>query len=935
MKKVILFIFMVLSLLRATVFAQSTASASWALTTDGTPITVGNVTASTLDPTSQPNSYMEGFAGYSFQGTTSPMGLVLGATGPTNWPGDGTTTSANSSLTGLSTGTVRFLQFSITPTSGNNLTINNISLQAAQSATAKTMYIAAGYSTANHSFTTFNAAGLTGNALTNVAGSFTTFSAAPSSLIVPNGDTVIVRVVLWRLAASAATTTSDILANVVISGSTLPATSPLISLSSFGPFAFGITALNTPTPSQSFTVSGSNLSNNVTVTPPTGFEIRTGTNAFSANAVTLTQSGGTLSATTVDVRFNPQFAAAFSGSVSCASPGALTQNVAVTGAALTYYYSKSSGNLDQTSTWTTDPNGGVGSSPDDFATDAQFFTIKNNPNPTIGSNWGISGSSSKLVVGDGTNSCVFTVPSAYTFSSVATEVTNNASFVLQDSASINSLNLTVDNGGIYQHDCNGASSTLSGTFLDGSTIKVTGVTTTNLWLPVNASNVIWNCPSQTANGKIYNSDATFSIKNLSVQSTGTGYCAINTGTGIRTLNISGNLDVQGGSFRLLGASTGTGATTINVSGNVTVRDSGVFNLSSSSNAAPAAVNLTVQGNFLHTAGTVTKTSTTGAASITFNGSTNQQFSTTGMGQSIAFVINNPAGVTLASTAAIHVGTVALTNGVLTTGLDTLIMGNNSPGALTRTNGWINGNVKRAFQDSIGSYLFPVGTANTYRGATVNFTVAPANTASLTAYFTMGDPGSFGLPDGISVYWKEGFWTISLDSIAGGVYSLSLDVNGINGVSSGDTKILQRATNSDAWSLAGTFSDITSGVITQTGISSFNQFTIGGDNLLSVKSGSHLPDHFQVYQNYPNPFNPSTVIAYDIPSESYVKVELYSIKGSRVAEISDGNKSAGSYSVTIPMNHYGLSSGVYFYKVSGYDLASNKSFQAIKKMVYLK
>ena len=935
MKKAILFIFMVLPLLSTTIFAQSTASATWALTTNGTPVTVGNVTASTLDPTTQPNSYMEGFAGYRFQ-DTSYAGLVLGATGISSWPGDGTTTTANSSLSGLSNGTIRFLEFSITPTAGNNLTINNISLQAAQSYTATKMYLTAGYSNKNHSFTTFNPAGLTGNALTNVAGSFTTFSSAPSSLIVPSGDTVIVRVVLWRLAASAATTTSDILANVVISGSTSPATSPLISVSSFGPLPFGITSLNTPTASQSFTVSGSNLNSNITVTPPTGFEIRTGSDAFSGNAVILTQSGGTVTTTTIDIRFNPQWAGPFSGNVSCTSSGALTQNVAVTGAAPIYYYSKASGNLDQTASWTTDPNGGAGSSPDDFVSDAQYFTIKNNPNPTIGSNWSIGGVSSNLIVGDGTNSCIFTVPSTYTFSSVATEVTNNATFVLQDSASIKTLNLTVDNGGVYQHDCNGASSSLSGNFLDGSTIKVTGVSSNNLWLPVNASNVIWNCPSQTANGKFYNSDATFSVKNLSILSTGTGYIAVNTGSGIRTLNVSGNLDVHGGSFRLLGAATGAGATTSNVAGNVTVSDSGVINLSSSSNAAPAAVNLNVQGNFLHTAGTVTKTSTTGAASITFNGSTIQQFATTGMGQAIAFVINNPAGVTLASTAAIHTGTVALTNGVLTTGSDTLIMGNNAPDALTRTNGWINGYVKRAFQDSIGSYLFPVGTANIYRGATINFTTAPVTTASLTAFFTMGDPGSFGLPAGISVYWKEGFWTISSDSIFGGICSLSLDVNGIQGVSSGDTKILQRTTGIDAWSIAGTFSDITSGVITQTGISEFYQFTLGGtNNLLSVKNANHLPDHFQVYQNYPNPFNPSTIIAYDIPSTSYVKVELYSIKGSRVAEIVNGNQSAGSYSVTLAMNHYGLSSGVYFYRISGYDLASNKSFQSIKKMVYLK
>ncbi len=97
---------------------------------------------------------------------------------------------------------------------------------------------------------------------------------------------------------------------------------------------FGNAAVGTSTASSSFTVSGTNLSNNITVTPPTGFEIRTGVNAFSTSAVTLTPTAGVVTATTIDARFAPLTAAAYSANIVCASTGATSQNVAVSGNSL-------------------------------------------------------------------------------------------------------------------------------------------------------------------------------------------------------------------------------------------------------------------------------------------------------------------------------------------------------------------------------------------------------------------------------------------------------------------------------------------------------------------------------------------------------------------------------------------------------------------------
>jgi uncharacterized protein YcnI len=80
---------------------------------------------------------------------------------------------------------------------------------------------------------------------------------------------------------------------------------------------------------QSFTVSGSNLTNNITITAPTGFEVST-TSGF-GSSVTLTQSGGSVANTTINVRMASTAAGTPSGDVTVTSTGATTQNVAVSG----------------------------------------------------------------------------------------------------------------------------------------------------------------------------------------------------------------------------------------------------------------------------------------------------------------------------------------------------------------------------------------------------------------------------------------------------------------------------------------------------------------------------------------------------------------------------------------------------------------------------
>lgn len=86
-----------------------------------------------------------------------------------------------------------------------------------------------------------------------------------------------------------------------------------------------------PSTAQSFSVEGSNLTGDITVTAPTNYEVSTGTNPYS-NTLTLTQAGGTMTATPINVRLVAGLAEGnYSGNVQCTSPGATAQNVSLNG----------------------------------------------------------------------------------------------------------------------------------------------------------------------------------------------------------------------------------------------------------------------------------------------------------------------------------------------------------------------------------------------------------------------------------------------------------------------------------------------------------------------------------------------------------------------------------------------------------------------------
>jgi len=80
--------------------------------------------------------------------------------------------------------------------------------------------------------------------------------------------------------------------------------SPLITLSEISLSGFSYIDGNGPSAEQSFTAQGINLTANISIVPPTNYEISTGSGGsfVATNPITLTQSGGSVGVTTIYVR---------------------------------------------------------------------------------------------------------------------------------------------------------------------------------------------------------------------------------------------------------------------------------------------------------------------------------------------------------------------------------------------------------------------------------------------------------------------------------------------------------------------------------------------------------------------------------------------------------------------------------------------------------
>ncbi|PJA26769.1 MAG: hypothetical protein CO189_09085 [candidate division Zixibacteria bacterium CG_4_9_14_3_um_filter_46_8] len=75
----------------------------------------------------------------------------------------------------------------------------------------------------------------------------------------------------------------------------------------------------------------------------------------------------------------------------------------------------------------------------------------------------------------------------------------------------------------------------------------------------------------------------------------------------------------------------------------------------------------------------------------------------------------------------------------------------------------------------------------------------------------------------------------------------------------------------------------------------------------------LPGSCSLFQNYPNPFNNSTIIQFQLEKASIVKLEVYNLRGEKVATLVNCNMDKGIHQVAWESSNY--ASGIYFYELS--------------------
>jgi hypothetical protein len=88
----------------------------------------------------------------------------------------------------------------------------------------------------------------------------------------------------------------------------------------------------------------------------------------------------------------------------------------------------------------------------------------------------------------------------------------------------------------------------------------------------------------------------------------------------------------------------------------------------------------------------------------------------------------------------------------------------------------------------------------------------------------------------------------------------------------------------------------------------------------------------LFNNYPNPFNPSTMIKFETKTADHVVIDVFNLKGQKVATLANDFYPVGTHQVEWngkDSNNQSVSSGVYFYKMR------SGRYTATKKMILMK
>jgi len=115
--------------------------------------------------------------------------------------------------------------------------------------------------------------------------------------------------------------------------------------------------------------------------------------------------------------------------------------------------------------------------------------------------------------------------------------------------------------------------------------------------------------------------------------------------------------------------------------------------------------------------------------------------------------------------------------------------------------------------------------------------------------------------------------------------------------------------------------------------SLNEWRSDGLNQpVNFKAITALPTEFGLAQNFPNPFNNETVIKYQVPHKSHVKIAVYNLLGRLVGVLVEQEQAAGFYQIKwngLDASGRALSSGVYLCRMEA------QNYRMVRKLALLR
>ncbi|MBN2777206.1 MAG: hypothetical protein JXR36_06175 [Bacteroidales bacterium] len=242
----------------------------------------------------------------------------------------------------------------------------------------------------------------------------------------------------------------------------------------------------------------------------------------------------------------------------------------------------------------------------------------------------------------------------------------------------------------------------------------------------------------------------------------------------------------------------------------------------------------------------------GTGRLTFNGSVLQAYNPGGLVLQHDVTINNTGGgLVLSRNLELNAtGELNLTNGVINTNSNGIIINNTAPDAVNtgNSNSYILGDLRRYFASNAGVYSFPMGTATAYRLAQItnnNLSGITYIDASFSDSFTVGTISASDLGTPYSSVATEGIWTLTPDAQpSAGDYSVLLHFNDggageAYSLSDNMFAPLKRLNSSQAWTTGGGTINASStlgrtvagGFARRIGLTDFSEFAIAKSNTI--------------------------------------------------------------------------------------------------------